>query len=87
MFENQKIYVASLDEYVHMSRIIASWRNVAKRYGRKGLGFGSNHFATWLNEIGVSDEDARMIYTFQQNGKLELENAAERYLNNLDELI
>lgn len=81
MFENEKVYVSSVDEYVHVSRIIASWYNFMKqRRDKDYLGYESRYFKQWLNHIGLSDDDANKVYIFATNGKMELERSAEVYL-------
>lgn len=88
MFENEKVYVSTIDEEVHVSRIIASWRNIAKRRNDiKGLGYESIYFEKWMNYIGLSEENAEKVYAFATCGKMELEHAAVKYLNRVEQTI
>ena len=81
MFENEKVYVSSVDEHVHISRIIASWYNFIKhRKDKDYLRYESSYFKGWLNDIGLSDGDANKVYIMATNGKKELELSAEVYL-------
>lgn len=87
MFENEKVYVSSVDEYVHVSRIIASWYNIVKRRkDRDVLGYESIYFAKWLNYIGLSDDDADTVYAIATNGKMELEHQAVDLINKLNKI-
>lgn len=73
MYENKKVYIPKLGEEVHVSRIIASWRN------RDGV--ISRGFKDWLKELGVDDYDIQYIFYFARNGKLELQDSAEKFLD------
>lgn len=71
MFENKKF------EGIYYSRFIASWINVGGKMNRR--------FADWLRTIEVNGKDIpedviREIYNLATNGKLELENSAEKFL-------
>jgi hypothetical protein len=70
MYENKKVYIPKLDEEVHISRIIASWRN------RNGNMFG---FKSWLKELGLDDYDITRVWYLATNGKLELQNLADEF--------
>lgn len=72
MYENKKIYIPKLDEEVHVSRIIASWQN------RNGV--MSKGFRDWLKGLGLNDHDIAYIWHFATNGKLELQDLADKFL-------
>lgn len=72
MYENKKILIPKLGEEVHVSRIIASWRN------RNGVIFRG--FRDWLKELGLDDYDITYIWNFATNGKLELQDLADKFL-------
>jgi hypothetical protein len=74
MFENRKIEV--LGEPVHISRIIASWRNEGGR-----IGYGYVGFKSWLiDELKLSKDDAEEINEIACCGKMELEKNAKEYI-------
>lgn len=73
MYENKKIYIPKLDEEVHISRIIASWQN------RNGI--ISSGFRAWLKELGLNDYDITYVWQYATNGKLELQDLAEGFMN------
>lgn len=73
MFENKLIKVGKINAEVHVSRIIASWRN-------KGGDTRSEEFDQWLHRLGLSDEDVSYIFHIANNGKLELEFLAKAFM-------
>ena len=75
-FENKKYKVTVNGEEfeVHVSRIIASWNNVADVHA------GNYRFEEWLETLGLSEQDIRDIEQFAINGKLELEKDVTRFL-------
>ena len=88
MFENKKVYVSTINEEVHVSRIIASWRNITKRHKDFGhLGYESVYFEKWMHYIGLSEEDAEEVYAFATNGKMELEHSANTFIKCIEHSI
>ena len=74
MFENKTI------EGIHISRFLASWINAG---GRNFDGV----FVVWLMKLRINgrkltDDEIRDIQNFGRNGKLELEEDAELFLDN-----
>lgn len=63
----------SVCEPVHLSRIIASWRNAG------GKRFGSD-FEEWLKSIGIDENTTREAIDMAILGKMELEKDAMRFL-------
>ena len=64
---------------VHLSRILASWRNS----GGPNPEYGEDNslFEDWCRaELQISEEDARNAVEFSCNGKMELEHSAYEYL-------
>ena len=57
---------------IHYSRYIASW---VKEGGKINI-----QFKNWLESIGLPYDEIDEIYFLAENGKLELENSAQRYL-------
>ena len=62
---------------IFYSRFIASW---VKKGGMLKTGHNISMFRSWLTEIGCDDEAVDKITFLASNGKLELENSAERFL-------
>ena len=62
---------------IFYSRFIASW---VKKGGMLKTGHDISMFRSWLTEIGCDDETVDKITFLASNGKLELENSAERFL-------
>ena len=62
---------------IYYSRFIASW---VKKGGMLKTGHDISMFRSWLTEIGCDDETVDKITFLASNGKLELENSAERFL-------
>lgn len=79
-FENKLIFVPYVQEYVHVSRIIASWFNGlwAERTEIKRI--PNRFFSDWLGMLGISEDDIDYIETFVTNGKCELEGHIENLL-------
>lgn len=73
MFENKLIKVGKINAEVHVSRIIASWRN-------KGGDTHSDEFEEWLYRLGLSDDDVSYVFHIANNGKLELEMLAKAFM-------
>ena len=62
---------------IFYSRFIASW---LRKGGMLKTGHDISMFRSWLTEIGCDDETVDKITFLASNGKLELENSAERFL-------
>ena len=71
MFENENF------NGIYYSRFIASW---VRKGGMLKTGHDISMFRSWLTEIGCDDETVDKITFLASNGKLELENSAERFL-------
>lgn len=64
---------------IHVSRYIASWTKASRKAGKPV--YFDELFIQWLKEeAGLSDEGARDIRNFANNGKLELETSAGRFI-------
>ena len=75
MFENKII-----NNYAHASRFIASW---IKAGGDLHTRKDRDNFRKWLLSIGVEKDDADYIRFLAEDGKLELQDNAEDFLNKL----
>lgn len=62
---------------IYYSRFIASW---VRKGGMLKTGHDVSMFRSWLTEIGCDDETVDKITFLAFNGKLELENSAEKFL-------
>ena len=62
---------------IFYSRFIASW---VRKGGMLKTGHDITMFRSWLTEIGCDDETVDKITFLASNGKLELENSAERFI-------
>ena len=62
---------------IYYSRFIASW---VRKGGMLKTGHDISMFRKWLTEIGCDDETVDKITFLASNGKLELENSAERFI-------
>ena len=62
---------------IYYSRFIASW---VRKGGMLKTGHDISMFRSWLTEIGCDDETVDKITFLASNGKLELENSAEKFL-------
>jgi hypothetical protein len=74
MFENKII------NGVHATRYIASWNKAGGAFIYREDYY---NFRKWLLSIGLTDDDARHICRLADNGKLELENSAEKFIKEL----
>ena len=74
-FENEFIKGAFKSQYV------AAWLKAGGNLKRGGdnhvIGFD---FMEWLKFIGLTDEEARSIRNYAENGKLELDESAKGFL-------
>ena len=75
---------------IYYSQYIASWVKSGGNFKDKVIRDESGHiedivwtgeFRDWLRSIGISDNEAREIAMFADNGKLGLEESAKAYLN------
>ena len=73
MFENKLI------NGIHASRYIASW----VRSGGDLHWDDNRNFYKWLLAMGLSKEDALHVKRLAENGKLELENSAKKFIDAL----
>ena len=62
---------------IFYSRFIASW---VRKGGMLKTGHDISMFRKWLTEIGCDDETVDKITFLASNGKLELENSAEKFI-------
>lgn len=62
---------------IFYSRFIASW---VRKGGMLKTGHDISMFRSWLTEIGCDDETVDKITFLASNGKLELENSAEKFI-------
>ena len=62
---------------IYYSRFIASW---VRKGGNLRTGKDITLFRAWLTEIGCDDETVDKITFLASNGKLELENSAEKFI-------
>lgn len=68
---------------IHASRYIASW---AKKGGHFGRGkCGRFDFRKWLKSLGLEDDEVHHIYRLADNGKLELETSADKFMDELED--
>lgn len=72
MFENK---ISS--QGIHYSRYVASY---FKELSKLGLRFYRKPFLEWLFDIGLDKREMYEITNYAENGKLELEGSAERFL-------
>ena len=66
-----------VQDYAHASRFIASWLREGGNLRRHD---DYKLFREWLVSIGVTPENAKRISFLAENGKLELEEMAKRFL-------
>lgn len=76
MFENKLI------REVHASRYIASWAKSGGHFGYRGPG-NRFDFKDWLKSIGLDKDEVQYIYNLADNGKLELETSAHKFIKEL----
>ena len=62
---------------IYYSRFIVSW---VRKGGMLKTGHDISMFRNWLTEIGCDDETVDKITFLATNGKLELENSAEKFI-------
>ena len=74
MFENILI------NDIHASRYIASWLNAG---GALYYVEDVDQFCTWLKSMGLSDYEVLHIREIATCGKLELENSAKKFVEEL----
>ena len=67
---------------IYATRFIASW---IREGGQLRYGDDYDNFYKWLLSLGLSKEDADHVKFLAENGKLELENSAKKFLANLNE--
>ena len=65
---------------VHASRYIMSW--VRSGGSLQSLGRGYDEFNSWLESLGLTEEECKRILEIAWNGKLELEISAKAFLKN-----
>jgi len=67
---------------VYYSRIIASWVSSERRAVVPGIKIElfRGHFEDWLTELGLPEEEIREIKYLAENGKMELEDSAYKFL-------
>ena len=73
MFENRVI-----NGYTYATRFIASW---VREGGKLRTGKDIDDFYEWLLSLDLSEDDADHIKFLAENGKLELETSARKFLN------
>lgn len=71
MFENENF------NGIYYSRFIASW---VRKGGKLKNGIDVGLFRAWLISLGVDDISVNNIVFLATNGKLELENSAEKFI-------
>ena len=67
---------------IYATRFIASW---IREGGQLRYRNDYDNFYKWLLSLGLSKEDAKHVKFLAENGKLELENSAKKFLANLNE--
>lgn len=81
MYENKLI------KGIYISRYIASWIKSGGQIGYAARRLGqTNSFMNWLRTLVIdgehlTEEEIWRIYNFAMNGKLELEDSAEKFIN------
>ena len=76
MFENKVI-----NGYIYATRFIISWVKSGGKFDRHGKGY--DDFRKWLESLELKTEDIEDIMFLAQNGKLELEVSAKKFITNL----
>ena len=76
MFENKII-----NGYTYATRFIMSWVRSGGTFGKHGEGY--DDFRKWLESLELKTEDIEDIMFIAQNGKLELEVSAKKFITNL----
>ena len=68
-FENAKV------RGIHISRYIASWVREGGSLSKKDF-----LFEMWLEELGLNEDEIAQIMFLANNGKMELEHSAKRFI-------
>ena len=76
MFENKVINGCD-----YATRFIMSWVRSGGTFDKHGEGY--NDFRNWLESLELKTEDIEDIMFLAQNGKLELEISAKKFITNL----
>ena len=76
MFENKIINGCD-----YATRFIMSWVRSGGTFGKHGKGY--DDFRKWLESLELKTEDIEDIMFIAQNGKLELEVSAKKFITNL----
>ena len=76
MFTNKPI-----NGYTYATRFIASW---VREGGKLRTGKDIDNFYKWLLSLGLTKDDADHIKFLAENGKLELEISAQKFLKDLN---
>ena len=76
MFENK---IRNGCDYA--TRFIMSWVRSGGTFGKHGKGY--DDFRKWLESLELKTEDIEDIMFLAQNGKLELEVSAKKFITNL----
>lgn len=63
---------------IHYSRFIASWTRSCRNLGIPV--YFSGRFNEWLRSLGLPEDTVREIVIMADNGKLELETSATKFL-------
>ena len=75
MFENKVI------NGIHATRYIMSWVHEG---GKLGVSYRSNdNFRRWLLSLGLTEDESKYIVHLANNGKLELEYSANKFLESM----
>ena len=65
----------------YATRFIMSWVRSGGTFGKHGKGY--DDFRKWLESLELKTEDVEDIMFLAQNGKLELEVSAKKFITNL----
>ena len=65
----------------YATRFIMSWVRSGGTFGKHGKGY--DDFRKWLESLELKTEDIEDIMFLAQNGKLELEISAKKFITNL----
>ena len=65
----------------YATRFIMSWVRSGGTFGKHGKGY--DDFRKWLESLELKTEDIEDIMFLAQNGKLELEVSAKKFITNL----
>ena len=77
MFDNKQI-----DGYTYATRFIMSWVRAGGSLRKNGEGY--DDFYNWLLSLGLNKNDADDIKFLAENGKMEFEYSAKKFLENLN---